>query len=232
MSGLDYDEVNTMIAQWAISSNDSQLASLALQRDFADELGLELSDWQEAQYKKVEYNWRDTPDDEQLYSSEKQRAFARAMYDYTQSELKALGIENVTLYRGISSEVDPDYRYSEGEHIQYIGNAVESWSIALSEAEKFGDIQVRALVPVENIIGTARTGFGCLTEGEYVITPGSNAVVVGAGGLGTPVLQYLSAAGVGTIGIVDNALVEENNLSRQVLFSKSEIGFQKTTQII
>jgi len=56
----------------------------------------------------------------------------------------------------------------------------------------------------------------------------AKVLIVGAGGLGTPVLQYLSAAGVGTIGIADNALVVENNLARQVLYSKSEIGYQKT----
>ncbi|MBN1251501.1 MAG: HesA/MoeB/ThiF family protein [Bacteroidales bacterium] len=56
----------------------------------------------------------------------------------------------------------------------------------------------------------------------------AKVLVVGAGGLGSPVLQYLSAAGVGTIGIADNALITEDNLARQVLFLKNEIGLQKT----
>jgi sulfur-carrier protein adenylyltransferase/sulfurtransferase len=55
----------------------------------------------------------------------------------------------------------------------------------------------------------------------------ASVLVVGAGGLGSPVLQYLSAAGVGKIGIADNDLIAEENLPRQVLYSKKDIGMQK-----
>ena len=57
----------------------------------------------------------------------------------------------------------------------------------------------------------------------------SNAkvLVVGAGGLGCPVLQYLTAAGIGTIGIIDFDVVEESNLQRQVLFGTSSLGKSK-----
>lgn len=57
----------------------------------------------------------------------------------------------------------------------------------------------------------------------------SNAkvLVIGAGGLGCPILQYLAAAGVGTIGIIDFDTVDISNLQRQVLFGTSTLGKNK-----
>ncbi len=55
----------------------------------------------------------------------------------------------------------------------------------------------------------------------------SSALIVGAGGLGTPAALYLAAAGVGRIGIVDFDVVEESNLHRQVLYSEDDLGRSK-----
>jgi len=56
---------------------------------------------------------------------------------------------------------------------------------------------------------------------------GARIVVVGAGGLGSPVTIYLAAAGVGTIGIVDFDRVDQTNLQRQILYSTSDVGRSK-----
>ena len=63
-------------------------------------------------------------------------------------------------------------------------------------------------------------------EGQKKIK-GAKVLVVGAGGLGSPVSLYLAAAGVGTIGMVDFDIVDESNLQRQVLFGMEQIGKSK-----
>ncbi|MEZ5000275.1 MAG: ThiF family adenylyltransferase [Bacteroidales bacterium] len=52
----------------------------------------------------------------------------------------------------------------------------------------------------------------------------ASVLVVGAGGLGCPVLQYLTAAGVGKIGIVEFDMVDESNLQRQILYGSMDKG--------
>jgi len=67
-------------------------------------------------------------------------------------------------------------------------------------------------------------GFG--EKGQKKISE-SKILIIGAGGLGCPALQYLAAAGVGTIGIVDHDIISLNNLQRQVLYTTDDIGFSK-----
>ncbi|MEO5599543.1 MAG: ThiF family adenylyltransferase [Cyclobacteriaceae bacterium] len=55
----------------------------------------------------------------------------------------------------------------------------------------------------------------------------AKVLMVGAGGLGSPALFYLTAAGVGTIGIIDGDIVEVSNLQRQILFTVTDIGKYK-----
>lgn len=67
-------------------------------------------------------------------------------------------------------------------------------------------------------------GFG--TEGQQKLS-NAKVLVIGTGGLGCPVLLYLGAAGVGTIGIADGDGVSESNLNRQILFGQKDIGKPK-----
>src|ERR671923_399369 len=55
----------------------------------------------------------------------------------------------------------------------------------------------------------------------------AKVLVVGAGGLGSPALMYLAAAGVGTLGIAEFDTVDESNLQRQIIHGQSDIGRSK-----
>ena len=55
----------------------------------------------------------------------------------------------------------------------------------------------------------------------------AKVLVVGAGGLGAPLLQYLAAAGIGTLGVIDHDTVDLSNLQRQVIHRTSDIGVSK-----
>lgn len=52
-------------------------------------------------------------------------------------------------------------------------------------------------------------------------------LIIGAGGLGTPILQYLTAAGIGTLGIIDHDRVDQSNLQRQIIYTHQDLGKYK-----
>src|SRR6476469_7988757 len=62
--------------------------------------------------------------------------------------------------------------------------------------------------------------------GQQRLLDGS-ALVIGAGGLGSPIAMYLAAAGVGRIGLVDFDVVDETNLHRQLLYGVNDVGRPK-----
>jgi adenylyltransferase/sulfurtransferase len=63
-------------------------------------------------------------------------------------------------------------------------------------------------------------------EGQKKILA-SKVLVIGAGGLGSPIIQYLAAAGVGTLGIADFDEVELHNLNRQIIHTEKTVGLSK-----
>src|SRR6516165_9097746 len=65
------------------------------------------------------------------------------------------------------------------------------------------------------------------TKGQHKLYQ-AKVLVVGAGGLGCPVLMNLALAGIGTLGIVDGDVVDETNLHRQFLYSIEDCGKSKT----
>ena len=70
------------------------------------------------------------------------------------------------------------------------------------------------------------TAYGIGEEGQERINR-SKVLVVGAGGLGSPVLLYLAGAGVGTIGIIDSDTVSVSNLHRQIIHPENNVGINK-----
>lgn len=69
-------------------------------------------------------------------------------------------------------------------------------------------------------------GFGIVGQNKLL---NARVLMVGAGGLGCPVLQYLAAAGVGHLGIIDDGRVELSNLHRQVLYTVRDVGSLKVS---
>ena len=58
----------------------------------------------------------------------------------------------------------------------------------------------------------------------------ASVLIVGVGGLGSAISLYLTAAGIGRIGLIDADVVSETNLQRQVLYTENEIGLSKVEQ--
>lgn len=79
----------------------------------------------------------------------------------------------------------------------------------------------------EQIYYSRHTRLPNFGEEKQLLLKSANVLVIGAGGLGCPVLSYLTAAGVGHITIMDGDRVDMTNLHRQVLFTTNDIGFSK-----
>jgi len=98
-----------------------------------------------------------------------------------------------------------------------------------------GDVVTEPLVPVRGPLAPDERrrasrhllldGFGPAAQERLA---GARVLVVGAGGLGSAVLPYLAAAGVGVLGVLDDDVVDASNLQRQVLHGTADVGRAKT----
>tara|TARA_Y100001968_G_C19444186_1_gene764307 strand:+ start:1806 stop:2966 length:1161 start_codon:yes stop_codon:yes gene_type:complete len=89
--------------------------------------------------------------------------------------------------------------------------------------DPFGDLSSQEISRYARHLSLPEIGI----EGQSLLKA-SSVLCIGAGGLGSPVLLYLAAAGVGRLGIVDFDLVEESNLQRQIIHGTSSIGEKKS----
>lgn len=187
---VDKDAVGQVVTQWAKDSNDSNKASLSVQEAASEEFGVPMSQFQQAKIGTYVVGGQYRPGIIENYerasnmTRQAERTILRAQYNNTQAQLQAAGYkptDTVRLYRGIrDSSIDINTTAN------YQGNALESWSISPYIARGFGGAgnDSRALVaevPVSSIFSTARTGNGCLNEGEVVVfgsIPGSIVTVV------------------------------------------------------
>ena len=116
-----------------------------------------------------------------------------------------LNNESIRDLGGVETEV------SDGDSVSIVGPAAAGAELSPEELTRYSR---HIMIPQ---VGR---------EGQERLKHGS-ALLVGAGGLGTPLALYLTAAGVGRIGLVDFDTIEESNLHRQVMYGTSDVGRPK-----
>jgi hypothetical protein len=96
------------------------------------------------------------------------RRFARVQYENTQQELAKAGITSIKVYRGMKFHSAKPGWAAPGNHRPQLQPA-NSWSTRWSTSLGFGTTMLHAEIPAALVLGSARTGFGCFNESEYVI---------------------------------------------------------------
>jgi SPP1 gp7 family putative phage head morphogenesis protein len=160
--------VKELIDNWAETSGDGNAIACALQRAASHEFKLEkaafghLSDFSAADIARL----GDTEDLSGL------RAFLRAMHGETQDYFAARGITSVTAYRGTREGLIDGFG-----RVRVTMQPMSSFSTAFNTAVEFADGSsiIAMRVPVNRIIGTCRTGFGCLNERELIVLGGEHS---------------------------------------------------------
>lgn len=194
-----YQEVNDILHQWANTSNDTDMRSLDIQERASRLFGSDMSQWQKSQIAGIEAGHVSFANRERLDASHidgNVRSVLKTVYDRTQRELAAGGIDSITLYRGTRLPTEarktamfggkvttatPGYvsriYVTDYTNAKVKGNSLESWSVDPGVAHSFiggsqTGVVLRMNVPRELIFSTAVTGMGCLNEGEFIIFGG------------------------------------------------------------
>jgi hypothetical protein len=166
-----------LIHQWAITSADEHLISLALQRAAVREFGLKRATVQHLTGPAMGF-----ADDFLAAHEAALRGFLRAQYELTQRELAKAGFDHVTLWRGMTEQRGS---VSMGDWIRSVAKKssddlkrwtwdvrlqpISSFSSSPGTAENFGSTMMLVRVPRSRVMSFHQTGFGCLSESEFTI---------------------------------------------------------------
>lgn len=159
---------NSLIGQWAGTSNDNNARALAMQLAAAEEFGLkDTYTWPASMSLKEDTKW-ELNKHRELY-----RAFLREMYNNTQEWAKQNGVTKVRLRRGSGTYVGP-----VGSKANAKLRPMSSFSSNYGIAAQFGSHRIEAYVPIEWVVGNAATGYGCQGEYEWIVLGGVHKVKV------------------------------------------------------
>jgi len=202
---------STLINQWAQTSNDSSPVSLAMQQAAADQFHLDdAAKWEINSEQTLEQKLNLHVDSAYAANGDVYRSFLQAQYDNTQEQLKAAGIESLTVYRGS--------KIGDADVSEVTTRPMSSWSTSFEVAANFsnGGVIYRTEIPASQIMSTAGTGFGCLNEFEIVALGGTRAVdAMSDEKLYNNAAAYTSAA-------PDGSLQEDGKLINQ-LFENAKV---------
>jgi len=172
-TGVDPQLVRAFIGKWSNVCSDHDAEALSIQRDAAELFGRPLGKWLENEGKDIE--------SDPMLPNEDQKALLTAMKDWTAERMAQCGLkpdDTVRLYRIVGLENGDISRMKAGQEVMFEGNPLESWTshagIRQIAGGFFGrpgrDVIMHADIPVKDIVASARTGFGCLTESEFVVS--------------------------------------------------------------
>ena len=184
-TGIDQTDVNDIMGRWTITAGDENEYALQFQRDAASEFGLKTGAYVDQKMADVEtgFHWVETKYQHGRLDSDGNRKFQKAVYDRTQARLKEKGFkpgDKVRLQRGVALPLDDTKDWEVGSVVKVDTMPLSSWSatpgtdVEGAFARGGGSPRtpgyiLESEIPIESIWSTARTGPGCLPEGEFIV---------------------------------------------------------------